>query len=71
MSGAGPSGGMDSEFDVLKYRKRVSALTDAQLIEEGKYYRQVVSYDLKPHDPRFQKMLDECIAEWRRRQPRV
>jgi hypothetical protein len=70
MSGAGPRGGVDPDFDVVAYRVRIAKLTDAQLIEEGKYYRQVVGYRLQPYNPRFQAMLDECIAEWRRRYPR-
>jgi hypothetical protein len=67
MSGADPSGGMDSAFDVVAYRERITKMTDEQLVEEGKYYRQVVGYNLKPYNPRFQAMLTECIAEWRRR----
>jgi hypothetical protein len=67
MSGAGPRGGVDPDFDVVAYRVRIAKLTDAQLIEEGKYYRRVVGYRLQPYNPRFQAILDECIAEWRRR----
>jgi hypothetical protein len=70
MSGAGPSGGMDAAFGVVAYRERIAKMTDEQLIEEGKYYRQVVGYNLKPHDPRFEMMLAECKAEWRRRHPK-
>jgi hypothetical protein len=71
MSGAGPSGGMDSAFDVVPYRERLGKMTDEELIEEGKYYRQVVGYNLKPYDPRFELMLAECKAEWRRRHPKA
>jgi hypothetical protein len=71
MSGAGPSGGMDAAFDAKAYRARIGKMTDAELIEEGKYYRQVVGYNLKPHDPRFEAMLRECEAEWRRRYPKL
>jgi hypothetical protein len=71
MSGAGPSGGMDQAFEAQAYRDRIAKMTDEQLIEEGKYYRQVVGYNLKPYDPRFQSMLNECIAEWRRRHPNL
>jgi hypothetical protein len=58
---------MDAAFDTQAYRVRIQKLTDEQLIEEGKYYRRVVGYNLKPYDPRFEAMLGECIAEWRRR----
>jgi hypothetical protein len=64
MSGAGPRGGIDAEFDPQGYRERITKFTDEQLIEEGEYYRKVVGYRLKPDNPRFQEMLDECIAEW-------
>jgi hypothetical protein len=67
MSGAGPRGGVDPDFDVVAYRERIAKFTDEQLIEEGAYYREVVGFKLKPYNPRFQAMLDECIAEWRRR----
>jgi hypothetical protein len=62
MSGAGPRGGIDAEFDAQVYRERIAKFTDAQLIEEGAYYRKVVGYRLKPDNPRFQGMLNECMA---------
>jgi hypothetical protein len=62
---------MDASFDVQAYRARLIMMDDAQLIEQGKYYRQVVGWNLKPHDPRFEAMLNECIAEWRRRYPKT
>jgi hypothetical protein len=67
MSGAGPSGGMDQAFDARAYRDRIVKMTDAELIEEGAYYRKVVGSNLKPYDPRFELMLSECKMEWRRR----
>jgi hypothetical protein len=71
MSGAGPSGGMDQAFEAQAYRVRIGKMTEAELIEEGSYYRKVVGYNLIPYDPRFELMLGECKAEWRRRHPKA
>jgi hypothetical protein len=67
--GAGPTGGINQPFDVESYRARICTMTDAELIEEGKWMRLVNKQHTLPWDTTWEIKLAECKTEWRRRHP--
>jgi len=63
----------ETQFTVEDFRKRIQAMSDAQLLRYVKAARYMCdpkySADGRTIEPVFKIQLQECRAEWRRRHP--
>jgi len=64
------SGGMNAPFDRAKYREKLWTISDAELIQEGKWIRETCRQHTLPWDVMWDEKLADCKAEWRRRHPK-
>lgn len=65
----------ETKFTMEEFRKRIQAMTEAQLLRYGKAAAYMAdpkfSADGRTVEPVFKIQLLECRAEWRRRHPKA
>jgi hypothetical protein len=59
------------ETTLRKLREQLHAMSDKELIAFGKYARSLAGFRISGTGDPFKVKLDEAIAEWRRRHPRL
>jgi hypothetical protein len=58
------------EFDVQQFRAEIAKMSDAELISIGRSLRSLCHARIvAPQKSTFDIQLEECRAEWRRRDP--